>query len=58
MMHAWQKYRKDPSDEEGTNTQGYFTQHNTTLVDVLIIINMWTQYLHMYSVCVYQDDNM
>ena len=25
-MHTWQKYRKDTSDEERTNDQGYFTQ--------------------------------
>ena len=23
-MHAWYKYRKDPSDEETANNQGYF----------------------------------
>ena len=25
-MHAWQKYIKDPSDEERANNQGYSTQ--------------------------------
>ena len=35
MKHAWQKYIRDPSDEERTNNQGYFTQ----LATHVLIIN-------------------